>query len=561
MSPVARRLLLVLSIVLVLLIVAASLFVRFWLDPLLKTTLEEHVAESSKGMYALRIEQLHVNPFTGSAEADGIQLSTDSIRWDSIRLVNPDAAPMKVDGQIRRLRVKNLGLIKYWRSKDISLSKIFVLDPEINLSSVQDTALEKAPKKDSLIQGMLDRLPLLISPIAKSIHIGSVTSTNGKISYRNFRMGKWGYQQADSINLFLTDINVLANDTMETGKALYAEHISLSLHNYEWYPTGDLYGYRIQSVSMPGQDEPIHMTGVSILPKVADETFMQRLKVRTPRLKIRIADIQVDHFNLFQALHKKAIKIETLTVEKALIDVYQNKNLPLSQQKRMPHELFRAIKPYLNIDTILVRNANVLYTELQGNQEGQLEFEHLQGVILNISNDTLKMSDASPARLDVRAELMGAGLLDVSLQIPLLATNFRCDYSAHLGKTDMTYLNRLVAGQQKFRVESGNAETIELKVQVRNGLATGQIEATYNDLKISILDEKDGRKKKFISVVANMVIRGNNGHENMRPFKVGNINYRREPGDGILRFIWRAVQTGLMETLLPRNLNTGKLPD
>jgi hypothetical protein len=106
-----------------------------------------------------------------------------------------------------------------------------------------------------------------------------------KYPTRNFRMGKWGYQQADSINLFLTEINVLANDTMETGKALYAEHISLSLHNYEWYPTGDLYGYRIQSVSMPGQDEPIHMTGVSILPKVADETFMQRLKVRTPRLK------------------------------------------------------------------------------------------------------------------------------------------------------------------------------------------------------------------------------------------------------------------------------------
>lgn len=561
MSPFARRFLLASSIVLVLLFVAASLFVRFWLDPLVKTTLEEHIAESSQGMYTLQIGKLHVNPFTGSAEADEIRLSTDSIRWDSIRLVNPDDAPMKVDGQIRRLRIKNLGLIRYWRTKDVSLSKILVLDPEINMSSVQDTALEQSPRKDSLIRGMLDQLPMLISPVAKSIHIGSVTTTNGKITYRNFRMGKWGAQQADSINLFLKDINVVANDTVETGKALYAGQISLSLHNYEWYPTGDLYGYRIQSVSMAGQDEPVHLTGVSILPKVADETFMKRLNVRTPRLKIGIETIQVNHFNLFQALHKKALKIETLTVEKARIDVYQNKNLPISQQKRMPHELFRAIKPYLNIDTILVRNTNILYTELQGDQEGQLEFKHLQGVILNISNDTLKMSDANPARLDVRAELMGAGLLDVSLQIPLLSPTFRCDYSAHLGKTDMTYLNRLVAGQHKFKVESGNAETIALQVRVRNGLATGQIEATYNDLKISVLDEKDGSKKKLISVVANMVLRGNNGHENMRPFKVGNINYRREPGDGILRFIWRAVQTGLMETLLPRNMTPGKLPD
>lgn len=66
----------------------------------------------------------------------------------------------------------------------------------------------------------------------------------------------------------------------------------------------------------------------------------------------------------------------------------------------------------------------------------------------------------------------------------------------------------------------------------------------------------------MISVVANIILRGKNerGSEN-KPFKVANIYYRREPTDGILRFIWRSAQTGLMETLVPRNISGGKMPD
>ncbi len=562
MSVAVRRFLIVLSIFIALVIIATVVFVRGWLDPLLKEKLIEMTAQSSQGIYTLQIDRLHVSLFTGSAEADGIQLTTDSIRWDSIRQVNPDETPLKIELQIERLRLKNLNLLKYWRTKDISLSKILVRDPQISLTSVKDTAIEKSPKNDSLIKGMLDRLPLLIAPFSKSIHIGSVTASNGKMSLRTLFNSKTSFQVADSIALNLSNINIVANDTTTIGRALYAEHISLSLHNYELYPTGDLYGYRINSATINGQKELTSLEGITILPKVSDVEFMQRLSIRKPRLKIRMQEILINKLDLFRALHKKELNMESVIVESARIDVYQNKNLPLDPHKRMPHELFRSIKPYLNIDTILLRNSNILYTEYHGEQEGQIEFEKVNGVILNITNDTLKMSDATPARIDARAELMGAGLLDLSLQIPLLSPSFRCDYSANLGKIDMTYLNRLVEDQNKFRVESGKAESMILKVQVRNGVAQGTLEATYDDLKISVLRKKDGTKKKMISVVANIILRGKNerGSEN-NPFKVANIYYRREPTDGILRFIWRSAQTGLMETLVPRNISGGKMPD
>jgi len=562
MSVTVRRVLIVLSILLTLIVITTIVFVRVYLDPLLKDQLEEKTAQSSQGMYALQIDRLHVNLFTGSAELDGIHLTTDSIRWDSMRHAKPDEAHLKIALQIRRLRLKNINLLKYWRTKEIVLDNIIVRDPQINMSSARDTVLEKSPKSDSLAKGMLDRLPLMIAPFAKSIHIGSVTVSNGKMSLRTLLLQKTSYQQADSIGLALRNIHIVANDTSETGRALFAENLSLNIRNYELYPTGDLYGYRINAASLDGQKGLAKLEVVTILPKTTDAEFMQRLKLRTPRLKIRMQEILINHLDLFRAIHQKELNMESVIVESARIDVYQNKNLPLSRFKRMPHELFRSIKPHLNIDTILLRNSIILYTEFHGEQEGQIEFENVNGVILNISNDTLKMSNATPARIDARAELMGVGLLDLSLQIPLLSPTFQCDYTANLGKIDMTYLNRLVEDQNKFRIESGNAERILLKVQVRNGLAQGTIEATYDDMKISVLRPKDGSKKKLVSVVANIILRGKNerGSEN-HPFKVGAVYYRREPTDGILRFIWRSAYTGLMETLVPRNISGGKLPD
>jgi hypothetical protein len=561
MSPTVRKFLLIFSAVLALICMAVIVFVRVWLDPLLKEKLEDLTAASSQGMYQLKLDRLHINLFAGSAELNKIQLSTDSTRWDSIYQINPDETPLKIELKIRRLQIKNLHLIQYWRTKELSLNKILVYDPEIALVSIQDTALTKPVKNDSMAQKMLDRLPLLIASFANSIHIGAIRATNGKMSIHTTKGTKRSYQQADSLDLSLTNINLIANDTTETGRALYAEHISLKLRNYELYPTGDLYGYRINSATVDGRNGVTKLDMVTILPKVSDAAFMQRLKLRTPRLKIRMKEILIHELDLFRALHKEELNMESVIVENARIEVYQNKNLPLDRHKRMPHELFRSIKPYLNIDTILLRNSNILYTEYHGTEEGQIEFEKVNGVILNITNDTLKMSDATPARIDARAELMGAGLLDLSLQIPLLASDFRCDYTAHLGQIDMTYLNRLVEDQNKFRVESGIAEQMVLKVQVRNGIARGTVEASYNNLKISVLRPKDGSKRKIISAVANMVLRNNNERGDGSPFKIGKVHYPRERTDGILRFIWRSAQTGLMETLVPRNISKRRMPD
>lgn len=560
MSKPTRTLLISLSTLLVLSFIVGLVYARYWLDPMLKEELGKATARSSNELYALQLDRIHVNIFTGRLEADGVALSTDTVRWKVLRQENPDSTPIKINLRIKHLRIKDIGWIKYWRTKKLDLDGIEIVEPELDLVSIKDTAQGKLPKIDTLVPGMLDQLPQRIAPFTDQLHIGYVAISNGKFSLRHLLQNQSIYQQADSINGVLSGVNILAGDTAKHSSALYCKRILLTILNYEFYPAGSVYGYCIKSASIDGQRDLIKLQQVSILPTVTDAEFMQRLSLRVPRAKVNMKEIVIRKLDLFRALHKEELTMESLVIESARVNLYQNKNLPLSKHKRMPHELFRQIKVYMNIDTILLRNSNILYAELLEEDKGHLEFEHVNAVILNITNDTLKMSEATPARIDARAELMGAGVLDLSLQMPLLSPSFRCDYSANLGRIDMTYLNRLVEEKNNFRIESGISQKIELKVQVRNGLAQGTVEATYDDLKVSVLREKDGSKKILISAVANLVLRNENDPDSAtKPFKIGNIYYQREPTDGILRYIWRAAQMGLMETLLPKNITKGKM--
>ncbi len=562
MSTTFRRIVLGFLLVIALLFIAGFLFARFWLDGYLRAQMIAATDRSSEQMYALQMDRLHANIFTGTLVADGISIQTDSLRWEALRKEKPERTPLRIDLKISRLAVRYFDWKRFWRTKELSLSSIEFNNPELQLASVKDTVLEVEPETDTLTKRMLNRLPQLLAPHAKSLHIGSIEIHNGKMSYRTQHPRGSTFQQADSIDWVLSDMNVVASDTTETGKALYAENIALTVRNYELWPPGSVYAYRFKSATILGRDSLVKMEDASVLPIISDAEFMQRFKIRRPRLRARAHEVVIQKLNLFRALHKQEWTMRSMTMDGVRINVYQNKNIPPRLNKSMPNEVFRTIPSYLNIDTVVMKNVNVLYTEVIEDGKGLLEFENMNGVIINVTNDTAKMSDATPARIYARGELMGAGILDVSLNLPLLARTFRCNYVANLGKMNMTYLNRLLTDKDHLRVDSGDAENIIARVNIQGTKADGTVEATYTNLKLSMLKEDTGKKKKLISAVANLLIRNNNDREiEGRPFKIGTIDYTRDPTDGFIRFLWRSAQSGLMGTLVPGGLKLGKTHD
>jgi len=316
MSTTFRRIALGLLLVVVLLFTAGFLFARFWLDGYLRDKLIAATDSGSEQMYALQLDRLHVNIFTGSADLQGIHLRTDSLRWEELRHQHPEKTLPRIDLQISSMDLRHFNWRQFWRNKDLIVRSIEIRDPVLKLASVKDTVIEKNPETDTLTRRMLDRLPQLLAPTAKSLRIGSIEIYNGKMTYRAQQPRVFTYQQADSIDWVLSNLHIEAGDTVQSGKALYAENIYLQVRNYELWPPGSVYAYRFKSVTLSGRDSTVLMTGASVVPTISDGEFMQRFsKIRRPRLRAQANEVAVRGLNLFRALHQNEWVMSSLTVD------------------------------------------------------------------------------------------------------------------------------------------------------------------------------------------------------------------------------------------------------
>ncbi|MEO6760075.1 MAG: hypothetical protein ABIO24_11530, partial [Saprospiraceae bacterium] len=397
MSKKFRRIALVVLSVVALLLIAGFLFARFWLDGYIKDRLVSAVDQGSRQMYALQVDQLHVNVFTGTAKVNGMHLMTDSLRWEERRQAEPGTTPQRMDLKIANIAVRYFNWRRYWQDKQLVFSSIEITDPEISLQSVQDSVLADDPKADSIKLRILDRLPQMLAPIAKGLEIGSIEVYNGKMLLHAVNPRGTNSMQADSIDMVVSRLNIQTQDTMQNGRALYADNIMFTIRNYEVWPPGSVYAYRFKSATIMAGDSLVKIAGVSVMPTIPDGEFMQRFKIRKPRLRAQAKEVLVRKLNLFRALHKNEWDMESVALDGVDINIYQNKNIPPKLNKSMPNELFRDIQTYLNVDTLVMRNAHLLYKEVVEDGKGLLEFDHINGLILNVTNDPLKMSDSTPA--------------------------------------------------------------------------------------------------------------------------------------------------------------------
>lgn len=68
------------------------------------------------------MDKFHVNIFTGSVKATGLQLQTDSLRWENMRQEKPDSTPMKIDLKINNLAIRYFNWTAFWRSKELKVN-------------------------------------------------------------------------------------------------------------------------------------------------------------------------------------------------------------------------------------------------------------------------------------------------------------------------------------------------------------------------------------------------------------------------------------------------------
>lgn len=313
----------------------------------------------------------------------------------------------------------------------------------------------------------------------------------------------------------------------------------------------ELYCDRL-GLSVP--DSSIRVDSLVIIPAGGDEEFFARSKTRQSRYRLLVPRGHVSGTDCRGIIDTRIFCGRHATIEDPMLDVLLNREKPSAggpPKPMMPNEILTSIKETLQVDSLSLTNASIRYGErfAVGGKPAVITLDGINVSVGGLENVS-KSRGAAVLRADGR--IMNSGRLNVTMAIPLSTPEFSFRYSGSLGPMDATRFNAYLEPSQHVRLKSGDLKEATFDIEVNSGHATGTVRAIYSDLNVAVLDKETGReggfKNKLTSFLANKLkIRNDNLPDDDGEVKIGRVDYRRQPGDPIFKFLWFALRSGVAD--------------
>jgi hypothetical protein len=150
--------------------------------------------------------------------------------------------------------------------------------------------------------------------------------------------------------------------------------------------------------------------------------------------------------------------------------------------------------------------------------------------------------------------MMGQGKLDVTLRMNLADKRNSFTFTAQMGPVDLTVINPMLSNLAPAKVVSGKLKRLLIPLVTANSeAATGKMLFYYNDLVVSLTDEKQTTwtkvKTGVINFAANNLILSNDNPAKNGKMKTGVIFAERKKELGFVNYFWRCAFSGLKSTM------------
>jgi hypothetical protein len=398
--------------------------------------------------------------------------------------------------------------------------------------------------------------------IPYQIQIDSLKIEAGQLDYKQEIAETWETRvqthSLPQIDLQLFQFQLDSTILSREDRFLGAKNFDLKAQNYQTAFRENIYHLKIGAIQANSQQADLQLDRLELRPfrqtdwdTLANRNvfFWQKGK-QTEFFDSTLAQqVQVKGLNYLKLLNEREFSANQLTINELNTSIFRDKRWEDDANKipLMLNQKFQQIPFPIKIDTLEVRQSRLHFTQRVPNAEeyGHIFFSNIHLKAFPINNGASK----TVTTFQTQARLMGEGLLNLNLQINLMNPQLFCNYQGSLGAMNAQILNEIIEANRPIRVKNGLIQEIKFKVLLVDKLADGEVEAGYKRLRIQFLKPDDHEKKRgFITFWANVFLKNRNNLEKNR-HKVGKVNYTRTNDDGFFAVIWRALATGLMDTL------------
>jgi len=539
-----HKITIIISIVSVSLILILGFLINLYWSPILAYKVKEVVFKSSDSLYTADFSSAELHILRGTIVIFNITLKPDTAIYN--RRKKQHIAPNNlVELHVKRLTLSHIHPFKLYFQHKLDIGEIVLNEPVVNISYQLNHTKDTVLKQNRTAWQK-------ISKTLRSIHIGTILLGDVKLKYDDYSGNKLAISELKEMNLTASDLLIDSATQTDKSRLLYCKDIIAELNNYTAKSPNGLYTYKVNHVKLSTLTSQLNVEGITLKPINAAGFFV---KSHRDRFTMRLDSLQLNKFDFLNYHKYRILTASSLILNKGIVEVFGNPNHPKDKRDKItsfPNVGLFKINADMKIDTVLVRQINVFYTEYneKSKEPGTISFNNTSGHFLNVTTNQLALQKNNNCAIQLTSYFMNRAKLNVEFTFNLTDKNNSFSYKGSLGQMDLQFVNPAVKPLAMIKINSGIVKQLDFNVQADKSLARGKIGVLYNDLKVSILKVDTTfdnlANRPIASLFANLfIVKHNNPDNDGEQPRSATVYYTRTPETPFFKFIWQTLLSGL----------------
>ncbi|MFC4211703.1 hypothetical protein ACFOWA_10950 [Pedobacter lithocola] len=533
----------------ILILAFAAMFINARWKPVLTEKIKQGVYNGSNHLYKIDFKSININVITGSLALRDVTLTPDTMVFDSLK--TQKKAPAHIyELKLKKLQVTRVGILTAYFKKQVIIKEIKLDKPSINM------IFNKVPKNTDTVKvekSLYDQ----ISQTFKSIRVGAIKIVDADFDYINKSGIKQTKNSIKHLDITVKDFLLDSLSGKDTTRFYYTKDISFQLAGYKSTTKDKMYAMKVDTISGSAATKKITIKGFKLTPLYSELTFARKYKIQKDRYNLAFDRVEFNGVDFIGLNSDQKLHAKSLNIGPAKVEIFMSRESPtqpgLDKGKNYPHVALKRLNIPTIIDTIRLKNIDLKYAEYNpaSKKTGSIDFKSLSGNILNVTNDSLRLTKNNHAVANLNTLLMGYSKLNLKIDFNLTDNNGAFAYSGSMGKFDMRQLNSLSKNLGLIEIESGNIQKIDFKATGNLRSASGTLNMLYTNLKVKLLsDNIDGegtKEKGLLSFLANAVLVKDENPKKGEEIRKAQMTNSRIASASFFNLMWKTIFVGIKD--------------
>ncbi|MDV3903350.1 hypothetical protein CMU02_00730 [Elizabethkingia anophelis] len=420
-------------------------------------------------------------------------------------------------------------------SREMTFKDIGFKDNKISLAEV------KFDSPDIKIMSTNGKSPKSQKNFSYDIELDNISLKNG-----NILMLKPDGSQHFQLKRVSANMNkIMMNEETSKGEIPFKYGAyRFETHDFNYNP-GKYYKLSLSSLVL--DNHKITVSDFSFLPTMNRTQFNKSIPVQEDLYTVKIPKIELAGYKVSNLNNHLQVEANNLNVYQMYMNIFSS-NLP--PQDPTPRtffsEKFRKIKFPLTIHHTKVINSLLEYEETDKGAlaPGKLSFANLNVGIDNINTAKLKGKNTM-VTVNGKTSFFGTSPTTVLWTFDVANPHDAFSFKANINNLDVSRINDFIRPYLHVST-SGMINSVDFDFKGNKYGIKGPFLMTNTNLKVELLDDKNQKKKKFLSFLTNWFIKNNTGNA---PKQI-DVDYTRTEKRSLFNLLWRGIETGLKGSLI-----------